>query len=141
MLAFGKLPLNKRTPLIKRAIHQGVEFLLASDPIEVPYPNGWNPKPSGNWWKFGFPVFYVTDLLQVCEALVRLGLYSDPRLANLLQAVLDKQDDQSRWKLEYDYSGKTWLNFGQKKEVNKWVTIRALEVLGFGSDQPLLEYR
>jgi hypothetical protein len=31
--------------------------------------------------------------------------------------------------MEFDYTGKTWLDFGRKKEPNKWVTLRALKVL------------
>jgi hypothetical protein len=31
--------------------------------------------------------------------------------------------------LEYDYTGKTWVDFGPKKQPNPWVTIRALRVL------------
>ena len=140
MLAFSKLPESKRTPLIKRAIKQGIDFFLESDPTSVPYPNGWNDKPSGNWWKFGFPVFYVTDLLQVCEALVKLGLYQDVRLNNLIQNIVDKQDNQGRWILEYDYSGKTWFDFGKKKDPNKWVSIRAYDVLKYGLDSTILSY-
>lgn len=129
MLAFGKLDPQKRTPLIERAIRQGVDFLLGVDPAEAAYPTGWSDKPSGNWWKFGFPVFYVTDLLQNVEALVRLGHGKDARLAHALQVIRDKQDRQGRWALEYDYGGKTWVEFGPKKQANKWVTLRAAWVL------------
>jgi hypothetical protein len=31
--------------------------------------------------------------------------------------------------LEYDYAGKTWGDYGEKKQANKWVTLRALRVL------------
>jgi hypothetical protein len=31
--------------------------------------------------------------------------------------------------MEYDYTGKTWVDFGPKKQPNKWVTLRALRVL------------
>jgi hypothetical protein len=129
MLAFGKLPLKKRTPLIENAIQKGIEFLLGIDPAEATYPTGWSEKPSGNWWKFGFPVFYVTDLLQNIEALVRLGYAGDPRLSNALDLIRTKQDTNGRWALEYDYAGKTWVEFGEKKQPNKWVTTRAAWVL------------
>jgi hypothetical protein len=79
--------------------------------------------------EFGVPVFYVTDLLQNVEALVRLGYGDDPRLAGALEMIREKQDAQGRWALEYDYMGKTWVDFGVKKQPNKWVTIRALQVL------------
>src|SRR5215213_4076307 len=128
MLALSKLPANKRTPLIKRAIEQGVNFLLGIDPATARYPTRDNSRPNRAWWKFGFPVFYVTDLLQLAEALVGLGYGNDTRLANTFDTIREKQDNEGRWPLEYDYTGKTWLDFGQKKQPNKWVTLRALRV-------------
>jgi hypothetical protein len=129
MLAFSKLPKGKKTTLIDRAIDAGIDFLFNKDPATADYPCGYSTKPSGNWWKFGFPVFYVTDLLQNAEALVGLGYGKDPRLQNALTIISDKQDAQGRWLLEYDYAGKIWLDFGAKKQPNKWVTLRALRVL------------
>jgi len=61
--------------------------------------------------------------------LVRLGYGGDPRLAAALALIREKQDAQGRWALEYDYTGKTWVDFGAKKQPNKWVTLRALRVL------------
>jgi hypothetical protein len=129
MLAFGKWPKKRHTPVIKRAIQQGVDFLFSADPAEAAYPSGYSNKPSQNWWKFGFPVFYVTDLLQVVEALVALGHGNDPRLSRALTMIREKQDENGRWALDYDYTGKTWVDFGAKKQPNKWVTLRVLRVL------------
>ncbi len=129
MLAFSKLPKERRTALINRAIEEGIDFLFSTDPALADYPSGYSDKPSGNWWKFGFPVFYVTDLLQNAEALCALGCGSDPRLANALNMIREKQDAQGRWTLEYDYTGKAWVDFGAKRQPNKWVTLRALRVL------------
>ncbi len=151
MLAFGRLPAGRRTPLIKRAIKRGVDFLLSTDPSLADYPSGAasqalktmkaseekesaqapksGKKPNRSWWKFGFPVFYVTDILQTAEALVGLGYGHDARLANTLSLILGKQDKQGRWSLEYDYAGKTWCDFGPLKAANKFVTLRALRVL------------
>jgi hypothetical protein len=129
MLAFGRLPPARRTPLIERAITRGVEFLFSVDPATAAYPTRGGAKPNRAWWKFGFPVFYITDLLQNVEALVGLGYGADPRLARSLDIIFEKQDEQGRWPLEYDYAGKTWVDFGVKNEPNKWVTLRALRVL------------
>ncbi len=129
MLALGKWPVDQRTPAMDHAIQQGIDFLLGVDPLEAAYPCGYAEKPSQNWWKFGFPVFYVTDLLQVAQALVALGRGSDPRLANLLGFIREKQDQNGRWALDYDYTGKTWVDFGAKKQPNPWVTLRALRIL------------
>ena len=129
LLAFGRLPESRRTSLINQAIQAGVDFLFSTDPEIADWPSGGMDKPSTNWWKFGFPVFYVTDILQVVEALVGLGYTDDPRLANALELIRRKQDDQGGWLMEYDYTGKTWVDFGKKKLPNKWVTLRALRVL------------
>jgi hypothetical protein len=129
MLAFSKLPAKTRTPSIEKAIKQGVDFFFSIDPATARYPTRTGDKPNRAWWKFGFPVFYVTDLLQLAEALGGLGYGNDPRLGNVINIILEKQDSQGRWSLEYDYTGKTWVNFGEKKQPNKWVTLRALRVL------------
>ena len=129
MMAFGNWPVKRRTPLIKNAIKQGAGFFLSVDPATADYPNGNTDKPSSNWWKFGFPVFYVSDILQIAGALVGLGYGKDRRLANTLQAIREKQDENGRWSLEYNYSGKIWAGFGVKRKPNKWVTLRALKVL------------
>jgi len=128
MLAFSCWPAARRTILMKRAIQQGVDFLFSRELARADYPTRNGAKPSVNWQKFGFPVFYITDILQVLEALVALGYRNDPRLANALD-VRQKQDESGRWSLEYDYTGKTWVDFGNKKQPNKWVTLRAMKVL------------
>ena len=129
MLALSHWPIKQRTPVMKRAVKQGAEFLLSVDPATAAYPTGFSSKPSQSWWKFGFPVFYVTDVLQIVEALVALGYGHDRRLENALKLIRDKQDAQGRWLMEYHYAGKTWGNYGRAKQPNKWVTLRALRTL------------
>ena len=62
-------------------------------------------------------------------ALAALGYAADPRLSHSLRIVREKQDADGRWALDYDYTGKTWVDFGAKKQPNKWVTFRALRLL------------
>lgn len=61
--------------------------------------------------------------------MIALGYNNDPQMKGLIQLIQSKADDQGRWKLEYEYNAKTWGNFGNKGELNKWVTLRALRVL------------
>ncbi len=134
LLAFSALSDGKRTRLIQDAIHAGVEFFLAIDPVSAAYPISELAKePNRSWWKFGFPVFYITDILQIAESLAALGYASDPRLKNCLEYIISKQDANGRWALEYDYASKTWGNYGKKDQPNPWVTIRALRVLKHAS--------
>jgi len=129
MLALGRIPPDHRTPEIRAAIDRGVEFLLSHDPAVADYPSGYSNKPSSSWFKFGYPIGYVTDVLQNLEALAALGHAQDPRLARALELVKDKQDAQGRWIMEYSYNGKTWVDIESRKQPSKWVTLRALRVL------------
>jgi hypothetical protein len=129
MMALGRLPKDQRTPAVSRAIRKGADFFFSIDPADATYPTGYSNKPSQNWWKFGFPVFCVTDLLQLAEAMIAVGSGHDPRLGRALEIIREKQDEDGRWVLEYNYAGKTWVDFGKKKQANKWVTLRALRVL------------
>lgn len=130
MLALARVPPEHRTPAIRRAMCRAADFFFSIDPATAAYPTRLGGKPSPNWWKFGFPVFYVTDLLQLAEALTGLGYGRDPRLAGVLQTILSKQDDSGRWLFEFDYlNGKMWLDFGRRGQPNKWITLRALRVL------------
>ncbi len=129
LMAFSNLPEEKRSPLINQAISHGVEFLLSNKPDQAGYPNGFMDHPSRNWWKFGFPVFYITDILQIAEVMAYLGYLKDPRLAKTIELIQSKQLPGSGWALEYDYAGKTWGDYGDKNQPNKWVSLRALRVL------------
>ncbi len=93
---------------------------------------GYSAKPNRSWFKFGFPIAYVTDVLQNLEVLTALGYADDPRLENALTLLLSKQDADGRWPLEYTYNGKTWVDIEAKGQPSKWVTLRALRVLNSG---------
>jgi hypothetical protein len=129
MLALSKVPEAARTPVMRAAIAAGTDFLLSHDPAVADYPMGYATKPSESWLKFGYPLGYVTDVLQNLEALTALGYGGDLRLKNALDLVLSKQDAQGRWKMEYTYNGKMWMDVEEKGRPSKWVTLRALRVL------------
>ncbi len=118
--------------MIQQAIDIGVDFLFSVDPASAGYPTPYGGKPNQSWWKFAFPSFYVTDILQIAEVLVSLGYAGDKRLVNALDLIRSKQDEQGRWKLEYNLTGKTWVDFGKTGQPNKWVTLRAMRVLKAG---------
>ena len=135
MLALGKVPERHRTPTIKAAVAAGLGFLLGHDPAAADYPSGYSDKPSGSWFRFGYPLGYVTDVLQNLEALVALGQGQNPRLHNALEMALGKQDEHGRWRMEYSYNGKMWADIERRGEASKWVTWRALRVLKRSDEQ------
>ncbi len=127
MKALLAVPPAKRAPVIWRAIESGETFLLSHDPARADYP--YTERVSSTWFKLGFPLTYWSDVLEVISVLTRLGHRDDPRLENGLRFVLDKQDEQGRWKLENSLNGKMWADVEEKNKPSKWVTLRALRAL------------
>ena len=130
LLALARIPPERRSPAVARAIEIAVEFLLSRDPAVADYPMGYgNTKPNGSWFRIGFPSAYVTDVLQVLEALVEAGAARDPRLEHAVEWLLEQQDDHGRWANRYAYAGKMVVDIDAPGAPSRWVTLRACRVL------------
>jgi len=123
----ARIPPRRRSGLVRRAIDQGVAFLLSHDPGTADYPA--EKRVSPNWFKFGFPSGYVADVLQNLEVLTELGHARDARLAGAIDLMLSKQDDRGRWRNELAYPQLTWVPLERRRSPSKWVTLRACRVL------------
>ncbi len=130
VLALARIPAARREPPVERALRAGVEFLLSCDPATADYPRGYgNAKPSGSWFRLGFPSGYVTDVLQVLEALCEAGAAGDPRLRPAVAWLLEQQDSDGRWANRYAYEGKMVVDIDRPGQPSRWVTLRACRVL------------
>jgi len=129
MLALSKIPDSSRTLVVREAIDIGLEFLLSRDPSAADYPMGYSKKPNLSWFRFGYPIGYVTDVLQNLEVLTSLDQAGNPQLKSATSLLLQNQSEDGRWKMEYTYNGKTWVDIEEKKKPSKWVTLRVMRVL------------
>lgn len=130
LLALTRIPAERHSPLVQRAIQQGVDFLFSRDPVAAAYPAGWGDMaPSPLWFKLGFPIGYTADLLQNITALCELGFADDPRLAGATAWLLSKQTPSGRWLNEATLNGKMWCDIDKQGHESKWVTLRACVVL------------
>lgn len=125
--ALAQVPPAERTPVVEDAISAAADFLLSTDLARADYPHAERISP--NWFRFGYPLGYVTDVLLALEALGEAGYAADPRLERAVALVLSKQDERGRWPMEYTYNGKMWADVEQKGRPSKWVTLRALRAL------------
>ena len=85
-------------------------------------------KDKAGWKKFGFPLFYQSDALEVLDTLTRLG-YQDSRMQPAVDLVLSAQQPDGSWLLENTFNGKMWINIEEKGRPSKWITLRALRTL------------
>jgi hypothetical protein len=125
--ALNAVPPSGHTPAVTAAVDACIDFLLSYDVARADYP--YQERINSSWFKFGYPLGYVTDVLLNLEALTEAGVVDDPRLADAVELVLAKHDDQGRWPLEYSYHGKMWVDVEAKGQPSKWVTLRAMRVL------------
>jgi hypothetical protein len=125
--ALNGVPVAERTPVIQAAIKASIDFLLGYNVAQAGYP--YQERISSSWFKFGYPLGYVTDVLLNLETLAEAGCGRDSRLNEAIEWVLSMQNEQGRWIMRYGYKGKMWLDIEKKGKPSKWVTLRALRVL------------
>ncbi len=125
--ALSRVPVARRSPSVEAAIGVSSEFLLSFDIARADYPH--KERISSSWFKFGYPLGYVTDVLLNLEALAEAGYGADPRLGKAVEWVLSKQEQDGRWKMKYGYQGKMWADIEKKGQASKWVTLRAVRML------------
>ena len=125
--AYGAIPPQRRSAALGHAVEQAAEFMLAHHVDRRSHSLNRISKPG--WRKFGFPLMYQTDTLEVLDVLTALG-YRDARMDEAVQAVLAKQTDAGCWLQENAYaSDRLLLPMEAAGEPGKWVTLRAMRVL------------
>ena len=125
--ALSAVPEERRTPEMNDTIRKASEFMLIHHIYKRSHNLNRASKPG--WLKFGFPLMYQTDALEILDILLALSI-RDERMEEALQVVINKQDDMGKWKLENTYcSDRLIIPFGKAGEQSKWITLRAMRVL------------
>ncbi len=125
--AMSAIPEVARSPECKELIRKASEFMLIHHIHRQSHNLKKTSKPG--WLKFGFPMMYQTDILEILDILTSLGI-QDPRMDEAIQVVIAKQDDTGRWRTENAYNSERLLiPMEPAGEQSKWLTLRALRVL------------
>ncbi|MFX1565990.1 MAG: hypothetical protein ACFFCH_08380 [Promethearchaeota archaeon] len=126
--AFSVFPETHRSPKIKNIIDQVVEVILENQIHKYLRDSDGNRKEKAGWKRFGFPLFYNSDILDVLSTLTRLNI-RDPRVEDAVKSIVDAQQSDGKWLLKHTFNGKFWQDIEQKGKPSKWITLRALFVL------------
>ncbi len=124
--ALAEIPTDKRSEDARNAIERGVEYMLIHHIHKRSHNLDRVSKPG--WLKFGFPLMYQTDVLEILGIVTKLG-YRDKRMQEAIDLVISKQDNQGRWELENSFNGRFQVNIEEKGKPSKYVTLNALRVL------------
>jgi hypothetical protein len=124
--ALAEIPPAERSPAVRRAIEQGVEYFLKHHIYKKSHDLAKVSKPG--WLKFGFPLMYQDDVLEILEIFARLKA-KDERLDEALALVERNRTKEGRWILESTFNGRFVTAIEKKGKPSKWITLKALQVL------------
>lgn len=124
--ALAEVSPDKRSKEVEAKIENGVEYMLKHHIYKRSHDLSRVSKPG--WLRFGFPLMYQTDALEILGILTKLG-YKDERMQETVDLVISKQDTQGRWNLESTFNGRFQVNIERKGELSKWITLNALKAL------------
>jgi hypothetical protein len=126
--ALAQIPQAKRSKEISVIIKKEIEHLLSNEIYRyLKTPNGERKVKTG-WTRFGFPLFYNSDVLEVLDTLTSLGVV-DSRMDDAIDLVVQKRGPDGKWSLDHSFNGKMWVDIETKKAPSKWITLRAWRVL------------
>ena len=124
--ALAEIPKTERNSKSQATIEAGAEYFLKHHIYKKSHDLTKVSKPG--WLKFGFPLMYQTDALEILGILGKRG-YRDERMHEAVDLVVSKQDAQGRWKLENTFNGKTQVPIESQGQPSKWITLKALTAL------------
>jgi hypothetical protein len=124
--ALAEIPVEKRPKSVKVTIGKAVDYLLRHHVHKRSHDLSRVSKPG--WLRFGFPLMYQDDVLEILGILTKLGI-KDDRMQEAVDLVISKQDADGRWMLENTFNGKFHTNIESKGKPSKWITFNALRML------------
>ena len=124
----AQIPRQKWSSDLERIINQEVEIIFDNEIFRyLRNPDG-SRKDKAGWKRFGFPLFYQSDILEVLDTLTKLGV-KDNRMQEAIDFVNKNQGVDGKWLLKNTYNGKMDCEIDEKNKASKWVTLRAVRVL------------
>ena len=124
--ALSEIPSGERSASVQETVEAGVEFLLKHHIHKRSHNLTQVSKPG--WLRFGFPLMYQTDALEILGILTQLGC-KDERMQEAVDLVVSKQDASGRWELASTFNGRFQVDVEEKGKPSKWITLNALRVL------------
>jgi hypothetical protein len=126
--AFSKIPKSERSSAVDRIISQEAELILENQIYRyLRTPDGKRKEKAG-WKRFGFPLFYQSDILEVLDTLTALGV-KDERMQEAIGFVESQRTEDGTWTLRNTFNGKMLCDIEEKNRPSKWITLRAMRVL------------
>lgn len=124
----SRIPASKLSSNVQDVINRYVEVILENQIYKyLRNPDGTRKEKAG-WKRFGFPIFYQSDVLEVLDILTELGM-KDERMQESIDFVVSNRGKDGRWPLKNTFNGKMFCDIEEKGKISKWITLRSLRIL------------
>ncbi len=127
MKALSAIPEAERSEGVRTCLANAVEFMMIHHIFKRSHALDKVSRPG--WRRFGFPLMYQTDILEILNLLLDLG-YRDARMAEAVALVASKRGPDGRWQLANSYGDRMTMPIGTLGQPSKWITLKALTALG-----------
>ena len=129
LLSFLKIPEEDRSSTLQHIINEEIENYLLNYVYKYLRDKEGKRKVKAGWTRFGFPLFYQSDALEVLDMLTAFGV-RDKRMQPAIDLVVNAQQEDGSWLLKNSVgNGKMWMDIEEKGKPSKWITLRAMRVL------------
>ena len=103
--ASSMIPEEKRSPQMEKIIKKETEKILENRiHWYLRNPDGTRKEKAG-WKRFGYPLFYQSDILEIMTMLTRLGV-KDDRMNEAVELIRDTQQKDGKWLMKDTFNGK-----------------------------------
>jgi len=124
--ALAEIPPGERSEDVRATLQSGVEYLLRHHIHKRSHDLSRVSRPG--WLRFGFPLMYQTDALEILGIMTKLGC-RDERMQEAVDVLISRQGHEGRWKLENTFNGRMRVDIEEKGKPSKWITLNALKVV------------
>ncbi len=121
---------------VKAARQRGEEYLLARGlykSLRTGQPIEMDRKSKKDWRQLAFPTRWYYDILWALDYLRKTGAAPDARAADAAALIARKQTAEGAWLLETVHEGAEHFRMEAPGQPSRWLTLRALRVLGWYS--------
>jgi hypothetical protein len=126
--AFSRIPKTKRSLEMREIISKETDKILENRVYKYLRNKDGTRKEKAGWKRFGFPLFYQSDLLEVMDILTRFQI-RDERMQDALKIILETQQNDGKWLLKDTFNGKMWIDIEKKNAPSRWITLCSMRVL------------
>lgn len=126
--ALASIPGKSRSKAIRNIVQKEIEVILDNQVYRYLKETDGSRKEKAGWKRFGFPIFYQSDVLEVMDTLTKLGV-RDERMNESIRLIESLRADDGTWVMKNSFNGKMICDIEGKGRPSKWITLRARRVL------------